>query len=71
FVLIVFAQAIMNTAALSFLGLSGDLSAPEWGNMLAEARQVIRAAPALGVPPGAAIAITVLLANQAAASLNR
>lgn len=71
FVVIVFAQSIMNTAALSFLGLSGDLSAPEWGSMLAEARQVIRAAPSLGVPPGVAIAVTILLANRAAASLNR
>jgi peptide/nickel transport system permease protein len=71
YVVILFAQSIMNTAALSFLGLSGDLSAPEWGSMLAEARQVIRAAPGLGIYPGAAIAVTILLANRAAVSLSR
>lgn len=65
YTIIIFAQCIMSATALGFLGLNGDLSAPEWGSMLAEARQVVRAAPWLGIPAGVGIAITVLLANRA------
>lgn len=55
------ATAIIEAAALSFLGLSGtDPSVPEWGRMLAEAQQDLSAAPRLAFFPCIAIVIAAL-----------
>lgn len=61
--------AIMSAAALHFLGLGGDPSAPEWGAMLAEGRQVYRAAPWTALAPGLALTLTLLLVNGLAGRL--
>lgn len=57
------AQAITLCAGLSFIGLGVQPPTPEWGAMLAGARQFIRQAPHLVFFPGLAIAITVLALN--------
>jgi len=57
------AQAITLCAGLSFIGLGIRPPTPEWGAMLAGARQFIRQAPHLLIFPGLAIAITVLALN--------
>jgi peptide/nickel transport system permease protein len=52
---VTFSYAVLNSAALSFLGLSGDLGAPDWGTMLYEARMTFQVAPWLSLAPGLAI----------------
>jgi ABC-type dipeptide/oligopeptide/nickel transport system permease subunit len=55
--------AILDAAALSFLGLGAQPPVPEWGLMLSEARGDFRAFPHLMFFPGIAIMITVLAFN--------
>jgi ABC-type dipeptide/oligopeptide/nickel transport system permease subunit len=55
--------AILDAAALSFLGLGAQPPTPEWGLMLSEARQDFRTFPHLMIFPGLAIMITVLAFN--------
>jgi ABC-type dipeptide/oligopeptide/nickel transport system permease subunit len=55
--------AILDAAALSFLGLGAQPPTPEWGLMLSEARGDFRAFPHLMFFPGIAIMITVLAFN--------
>ena len=52
-------------ATLSFLGLGIQPPTASWGNMLNEAQSltVIRNQPWLWLPPGLAVAITVLAVN--------
>jgi peptide/nickel transport system permease protein len=59
------AQAILTEAALSFLGLGVRPPQPSWGNMLNEAQSltILESMPWLWLPPGIAIAITVLAIN--------
>lgn len=57
------AQAIYNTAALSFLGMGVQPPAPEWGGLLASGRQYIRDYSYLSVIPGLAIMATILSLN--------
>jgi len=59
------AQAILLEAALSFLGLGVRPPQPSWGNMLNEAQSltILETMPWLWLPPGLAIAITVLAIN--------
>jgi ABC-type dipeptide/oligopeptide/nickel transport system permease subunit len=52
--------AILDAAALSFLGLGAQPPVPEWGLMLSEARGDFRAFPHLMFFPGIAIMFTVL-----------
>jgi ABC-type dipeptide/oligopeptide/nickel transport system permease subunit len=52
--------AILETAALSFLGLGAQPPAPEWGSMLAAERNQVFSAPHLVIFPGLAVMITVL-----------
>jgi ABC-type dipeptide/oligopeptide/nickel transport system permease subunit len=52
--------AVLESAGLAFLGLSGQPDVAEWGMMLREDRAVFRTAPWLCVAPGVAIAWTVL-----------
>jgi peptide/nickel transport system permease protein len=55
------ATAIIDVAALSFLGLGPqDPSLPEWGLMLTDANQYLQSAPFLAIIPGLAIVISVL-----------
>lgn len=55
--------AILDAAALSFLGLSGDPSLPEWGNILFTNRERFADEPWLVLSPGLAITGTVLSFN--------
>jgi peptide/nickel transport system permease protein len=57
------ATAILDAAALSFLGLGAEPPRPEWGLMLGEERNSIFNAPHLVFFPGIAIMITVLSFN--------
>ena len=52
--------AVLEAAALSFLGLGAQPPQAEWGQMLAEARAYVFTAPHLVFFPGMAIMITVL-----------
>ena len=56
---------ILSEAALSFLGVGVQPPTASWGNMLQTAQQytVISSMPWLWIPPGAAIAVTVLAIN--------
>ena len=57
------ATAILDAAALSFLGLGAEPPRPEWGLMLGEERNSIFNAPYLVFFPGLAIMLTVLSFN--------
>lgn len=57
------ASAILDAAALSFLGLGAPPPTPEWGLMLGEERNSIFNAPHLVFIPGIAIMLTVLAFN--------
>jgi ABC-type dipeptide/oligopeptide/nickel transport system permease subunit len=57
------ASAILDAAALSFLGLGAAPPTPEWGLMLGEERNSIFSAPHLVFMPGIAIMLTVLAFN--------
>ncbi|UGY93743.1 ABC transporter permease [Streptomyces gobiensis] len=55
------ATAIIEAAALSFLGLGNpDAAVPEWGVMLAQAQVFIDSAPMLAVYPAVGIIVTAL-----------
>ena len=56
-------DAILEAAGLGFLGLGAQPPAPEWGSMLADARDLITSAPWVMAMPGLAILITVLAIN--------
>lgn len=55
--------AVLETAGLSFLGLTGQPDVAEWGMMLREDVGAFRTAPWLCIAPGMAIAWTVLAFN--------
>ncbi len=57
------ATAILDAAALSFLGLGAEKPTPEWGLMLGEERNSVFNAPHLVFFPGVAIMMTVLAFN--------
>jgi peptide/nickel transport system permease protein len=57
------AAAILDAAALGFLGLGQPPPQPEWGTMLGAERNSVFSAPHLLIFPGAAIVITVLAFN--------
>jgi len=55
------ATAVIESAALSFLGLGGGSpTTPEWGRMLTAAQNELEVAPRLALWPGACIAVTAL-----------
>ncbi|MBL4646977.1 MAG: dipeptide ABC transporter permease DppC [Hyphomicrobiales bacterium] len=58
-----FSTAILDAAALGFLGMGAQPPTPEWGTMLAEAREFILSAWWVVTFPGLAILITVLAIN--------
>lgn len=58
-----FSTAILDAAALGFLGMGAQPPTPEWGTMLAEAREFILRAWWVVTFPGLAILISVLAIN--------
>jgi dipeptide transport system permease protein len=58
-----FSNAILDAAALGFLGLGAQPPTPEWGSMLASALEFIQRAPWVVTFPGLAILVTVLAFN--------
>ncbi|MBS3849671.1 ABC transporter permease subunit [Devosia sp. J2-20] len=58
-----FSNAILEAAALGFLGMGAQPPTPEWGTMLASAREFILRAPWVVTFPGLAILVTVLAIN--------
>jgi dipeptide transport system permease protein len=56
-------SAVLDAAALGFLGLGAQPPTPEWGTMLADARQYIDSAWWVVTFPGLAILVTVLAFN--------
>ncbi|MGA9175148.1 MAG: nickel transporter permease [Thermoactinomyces sp.] len=55
-----FATAVIEAAALGFLGLGAQPPQPEWGTMLSDSREFIQLAPWTMIFPGLAIVCTVL-----------
>ncbi len=58
-----FSNAILDAAALGFLGMGAQPPTPEWGTMLAESREFIMRAWWVVTLPGLAILVTVLAIN--------
>ena len=58
-----FSSAVLDAAALGFLGMGAQPPTPEWGSMLADAREFILRAWWVVTFPGLAILITVLAFN--------
>jgi peptide/nickel transport system permease protein len=57
------ATTILGVAGLSFIGLGIQPPTPEWGSMLAEAKEQMRCFPYLMASPGIAIMLSVLSLN--------
>jgi ABC-type dipeptide/oligopeptide/nickel transport system permease subunit len=55
--------AVLEVAALTFIGVTGDLSRPEWGSMIGLERNQLFSSPHIIMAPGIAIVITVLAFN--------
>jgi ABC-type dipeptide/oligopeptide/nickel transport system permease subunit len=55
--------AVLEIAALAFIGVTGDLSRPEWGSMIGLERNQLFNAPHEILAPGFAIILTVLAFN--------
>jgi dipeptide transport system permease protein len=55
--------AILEAAALGFLGLGAQPPISEWGTMLADSREFIRSNPYMVTAPGLAILVTVVSIN--------
>jgi len=56
-------NAILSTAALSFLGLGAQPPTPEWGAMLNAGREFVRYAPWTMIFPGLALFLAVMAVN--------
>jgi len=52
--------AVLEIAALAFVGVTGDLNRPEWGSMIGLERNQLFTAPHVILVPGFAIILTVL-----------
>jgi peptide/nickel transport system permease protein len=57
------AYAILDLAALSFIGLGVSPPTADWGAMLDEGRNFLLQAPLLALAPGAVIVVTVVSLN--------
>ncbi len=64
-----FAWAFMGITTLTFLGLAGDPSLPEWGAMLNNGRAHLIDAPWLALYPGLAISFTIMAVHSMGARL--
>ena len=60
-----FSNAVLDAAALGFLGLGAQPPTPEWGSMLADAQEYVKRAWWVVTLPGLAVLITVLAFNLA------
>jgi dipeptide transport system permease protein len=58
-----FSTAILDTAALGFLGMGAQAPMPEWGTLIAENRDLMLSAPWTVTFPGIAILLAVLAIN--------
>ena len=57
-------MAVLSGAGLSFIGLGVQPPIPEWGAMISEGRNFMRAQPQLALYPGICVMITVLAFNM-------
>jgi peptide/nickel transport system permease protein len=71
FAAVTFAWSLIYGAALAYLGLGGDVSAPDWGYMIARAQGNLAQAPLLVMLPGSAIAYCVWLAYRFAKAVGQ
>ena len=55
--------AVLEIAALAFVGVIGDIQRPEWGSMIGQERNQVFTAPHLIIFPGMALMLTVLAFN--------
>jgi peptide/nickel transport system permease protein len=55
--------AVLEIAALAFIGVTGDISQAEWGSMIGLERNQLFSAPHIILAPGIAIVLTVLAFN--------
>ena len=55
--------AVLEIAALAFVGVTGDIQRPEWGSMIGLERNQLFSAPHMILAPGIAIILTVLAFN--------
>ncbi len=69
FAAVTLSWAILNGAALAFLGFTGDLAAPDWGVMLAAGREILPVAPWAAFAPGITLSVTIFAINQLADAL--
>jgi peptide/nickel transport system permease protein len=60
---VIFSYSLITSAALGFLGLSGEPGIPDWGVMLAEGRNVFTQAPWISLASGGMLTLTVLCIN--------
>jgi dipeptide transport system permease protein len=58
-----FSNAILDAAALGFLGLGAQPPTPEWGSMLGDARGYVRTHWWVATLPGLVLAATLLCIN--------
>jgi peptide/nickel transport system permease protein len=63
-------NVILVESVLSLLGLGIQPPTPSWGNMLANAQELVFAAPMAAVWPGLAIFVTVVATNFAGDALD-
>jgi peptide/nickel transport system permease protein len=59
-----FAWAFMGITTLTFLGLAGDPSIPEWGVIMNTGRAYLIEAPWLSVVPGSLISLTIMAVHH-------
>jgi len=64
YIAVTFSYCLLNSAALTYLGLGGEPGVPDWGVMLAEGRNVLREAPWVALAPGFAITSTLWAINR-------
>ncbi|MEJ2549146.1 MAG: ABC transporter permease [Anaerolineales bacterium] len=63
-----YAWAFLGVTTLTFLGLAGDPSLPDWGAILNQGRVFLVEAPWLVLTPGLAITLTILAIHRIGAS---
>lgn len=64
FGMVLFGWMLLYQSALSFLGLGGDPSTPDWGTMLNQGRAYLDTNPLLMICPGGMIALCIAIINQ-------
>src|SRR5262249_11554526 len=64
FSLVLVASLIIGEASLSFLGLGIQQPAPSWGNMIADAQNVLQQHPHIMLVPAAVLFLTVTAFNR-------